>query len=354
MTRPRRRPAAALAALALAAAPGLAVELTLSPDEPADLSGTTFLAPQTVLDRDGAHSLRFDGPAAGLPESVSIAGLVQLEDGAFLFTVDAPFDDGGTTYLPRDVIRRSGGTYSLELDGADLGLSAAARIDALALLSDGRLAVSFDAPETVGGTTWQPADAAVVDGGALSPLFDAAGAGLGPADNVVALDRDDSGAFYLAFDAPADAGGQTFQPDQVARWDGSSWSLWYTGGLPPGSGLSALSLPGSPGDVTGLRVAKGAPDQLDLSWDPSCSTEVADYAIYEGALGGDFASHAPATCSTGGATADSLVPAAGSRYFLTVALNGTFEGSHGRASSGAERAQGMGPCRTEQRVRACP
>ncbi len=354
-TSPHRRggTCAALVLFAFFAVPTGAVELTLTPDEPTDLSGLTFLASQTVLDLNGVHTLRFDGPAAGLPDSASITGIALLEDGAFLFSVDTPFEAGGTTYLPRDVIRRSGSAYSLELDGAPLGVPLSAQIDAVARLADGRLALSFDVPETVGAVTFLPADIAVVDGGTLAPLFDAAGAGLAPEANVAAFDRGDDGTFYFAFDTPTTVGGQTFAPDQVARYDGGVWSLWYDGGLTPGTRLSGLSLPGSPGNVTGLKVARGAGDVLDLTWDPSCSTETDDFAVYEGAIP-DFTTHTPVTCTTGGSASETIIPAGGSRFFLVTALNGTFEGSFGAASSGAERSVGSNPCRSEQRLRACP
>ena len=115
---------------------------------------------------------------------------------------------------------------------------------------------------------------------------------------------------------------------------------------------SALSLPGSPGEATGLLVMKG-PVDLDLSWQPSCSGESTDYAIHEGTLG-DFASHTPLTCSTGGSTNETVTAGDGNRYFLVVPLNEAFEGSYGSASAGQARPPALLGCRDEQRLRPCP
>lgn len=75
-----------------------------------------------------------------------------------------------------------------------------------------------------------------------------------------------------------------------------------------------------------------------LTWDDSCLAADDDYAVYEGVLG-DFTSHAPVQCSTGGATSATITPAAGGTFYLVVPHNGVYEGSYGVDSAGAERPQ---------------
>ncbi len=61
--------------------------------------------------------------------------------------------------------------------------------------------------------------------------------------------------------------------------------------------ISKLTRVGA-GDVAGLAISRiGA--SLQLTWDPSCSSNDADFEVYEGVLG-TFYSHVPVQCSTGG------------------------------------------------------
>ncbi|MGH9869038.1 MAG: FG-GAP-like repeat-containing protein [Candidatus Polarisedimenticolia bacterium] len=104
---------------------------------------------------------------------------------------------------------------------------------------------------------------------------------------------------------------------------------------------AGIALP--PGSVRTLYVATSGAD-LHLTWDPACPAS--DYAIYEGTIG-DFTSHAPRLCSTGGATSSTFSPPSGSVYYLVVPLNGSAEGSYGTTSSGTERPVGSPACRPQ-------
>jgi hypothetical protein len=110
-----------------------------------------------------------------------------------------------------------------------------------------------------------------------------------------------------------------------------------------GSG-AGIALP--PGSVQTLSVATSGTD-LHLTWEPACPAS--DYAIYEGTIG-DFTSHAPRICSTGGATSWTLSPPSGSVYYIIVPLNESAEGSYGTTSSGTERPAGSPACRPRQLV----
>jgi len=94
---------------------------------------------------------------------------------------------------------------------------------------------------------------------------------------------------------------------------------------------------------TGLTVDKAANGTIALSWGASCAVADADFAVYEGSLG-DFASHAPRTCSTGGAQSLQLTPAAGDSYYLIVPVHADREGSYGVDGTGAERPPGATAC----------
>jgi hypothetical protein len=90
-----------------------------------------------------------------------------------------------------------------------------------------------------------------------------------------------------------------------------------------------------------LTVERGAGEAVVLAWGPSCSTEAADYAVYEGSLESLRAmkwEHAPVTCSAGSDRAHSFVPTAGDRYFLAAPIAAGNEGLLGHTSWGPRPA----------------
>jgi hypothetical protein len=113
--------------------------------------------------------------------------------------------------------------------------------------------------------------------------------------------------------------------------------------------------PPVPGVSDGLLVGKSqiTPGTLVLSWAASCGQDVLNYGIYEGLLG-SWTSHARIDCFDGGSDrSESVMPAAGDRYYLVVPLGFTAEGSYGTDSLGSERPQGSSACRAEQDTSAC-
>lgn len=97
-------------------------------------------------------------------------------------------------------------------------------------------------------------------------------------------------------------------------------------------------VPGTP-----LKVTKASGGALAMSWGASCLATDTDYEIYEGSVG-SFTAHTPLVCTTSGATASTVTPGGGGTYYLIVPTNGTYEGSYGRDSSGAERPAGPSSC----------
>jgi hypothetical protein len=127
------------------------------------------------------------------------------------------------------------------------------------------------------------------------------------------------------------------------------YALVMTGAIdtaPAGSVPDGAGVPGAP-----LTLDEALGNDITLTWDPSCLAGDADYEIYEGTLG-DFASHTPVACSTGGATTETITPSAGNRYYLVVPVGADREGSHGTDSTGSQRQRGPAPC-LEQEIAAC-
>jgi hypothetical protein len=97
------------------------------------------------------------------------------------------------------------------------------------------------------------------------------------------------------------------------------------------------------GAVDSLSMARADGASITLSWSRSCQPTDDDYEIYEGALG-EFASHTPLFCTTGGAMEQTFVPNPGGRYYLLVPRNAVVEGSYGLDSEDQERPQGPSVC----------
>jgi hypothetical protein len=132
-------------------------------------------------------------------------------------------------------------------------------------------------------------------------------------------------------------------------WKGSTAWLTNTGAL-----YCAGAAPsGSPGESEGLLLGKNANgSDLDLTWNPSCMATT-DYAVYAGIMGSWY-SHAIELCSTGGSTATTITPTAGSDYYLVVPLTPAAEGSYGQDSAGSERPPAAVACVATQIVAPCP
>jgi hypothetical protein len=94
---------------------------------------------------------------------------------------------------------------------------------------------------------------------------------------------------------------------------------------------------------TPLLLAKAEGGEPHLSWGSSCLASDVDYEVYQGFLG-DFAVHAPLTCSTGGLTEITVSLPLGDKYYLVVPTSTTSEGSYGRSSDGTERPRGTPSC----------
>ena len=93
----------------------------------------------------------------------------------------------------------------------------------------------------------------------------------------------------------------------------------------------------------GPTLAKSSGDTITLAWGSSCLAGDTDYTVYEGVLG-DFTSHVPRLCSTGGATTATFTSPAGSAYYLVAPRNPSREGSLGTDGDGAERPASLAAC----------
>ena len=153
---------------------------------------------------------------------------------------------GGVSYADEDVLLFDGATceWSLIFDGTAQGLPAAANIDGLAV--DGSdLYLSFVAPLTVPGISGKVDDSDVVkfSGGAFSLYFDGSNFGLAAnAEDVDAIAFDETGKLLVSTTGAYLVNGlPKGQDEDVLRFDGAAWEVYFDGSNNAGLGSEDIS-----------------------------------------------------------------------------------------------------------------
>lgn len=127
-------------------------------------------------------------------------------------------------------------------------------------------------------------------------------------------------------------------------FQGTTREHYFNVGSPSAAGRISNTVP--------LEASLEPNGDLTLDWGGSCAAADSDYAVYGGILG-SYASHVPVLCGTGGLTAASFTPGAGSCYYIVVARTPFREGSRGLDSAGLERPRGPSAC-LPQAIATCP
>jgi hypothetical protein len=358
---PARRLACLAGLLAVSAgAPAEATSLYLSADVPipgGTGGGPPFFSPNQIV-RSDEGALQ---SVVSLARDAAIDGLYRRDDGAWLISIAAPADLGGALRDPRSVLIYDGSTYTLLFDGAAEGVPAGVNVDTVRLASNGDLILGFDVPTTLDGTDFEPADLARFAGGTFSLELDASSTTppIPATSNVTGADIRGS-TTVLTFDVPTTLGTETFQPGDLVGWDGSGFSLFFRDpGWDEGARINGFSLVRSPGVIgatlTVTKLDAAPPEELQLSWGPSCLDTATDYGIWEGTLN-EWYSHSAVDCEDDeGDLTEQITAGSGDRYFLVAPLSGSYEGGLGEDSTGAPRPRGPSPrCRPERLIEPCP
>jgi len=121
------------------------------------ISGVGRIADEDIVRFDvesGQFSLTFDGSAQGLPRDADVNALALLSDGSILMSFQDSLTVPGISEVvdDSDLLLFDGAAYSLYLDGSDVGLTQREEdIDALGLTVGGELVVSTAGSFTVDG-----------------------------------------------------------------------------------------------------------------------------------------------------------------------------------------------------------
>ncbi|HUK13260.1 MAG TPA: DUF11 domain-containing protein [Thermoanaerobaculaceae bacterium] len=148
----------------------------------------------------------------------------------------------GATVGPADVGEDNlAGTVSLINIGT---IPDGAHLDGYAVAANGDQLLSFDTALTLGGTTFQRNDVIRYNGSTYTLEF--SGGANGVPDGVDIKDlAPHGGNLLLAFDSAFAAGGTTYFPGDVAEWNGSTLTKFFDGaaaGVPDGMAINGLHL----------------------------------------------------------------------------------------------------------------
>jgi hypothetical protein len=232
------------------------------------------------------------------------------------------------------------------------------------------VAVSFDAPTTIAGTTYDPADLVLYIGGGFVALFDASAAGIPPTANLISADTR-GGLTVFSLDVPTTVAGITYRPGELIAWDGVSLAS-FDGqpGWPVlrSSRVNGLSFQPDPGVVPPtLMVAKTGAGMLRISWAGSTCAGGSDYGVFQGTIASlPVYDHTSIDCDDGGIPfqEDFAIPA-GNVYFLVAPHNDVNnnnmafndEGSYGVdniAGVMSQRPVGVNTCAANQVLGCSP
>jgi hypothetical protein len=184
-----------------------------------------------------------------LPIGVNLTAYHLLSNGDQLFSLD------GTALLagplaaePEDVVRYDGDSYTMEFDGSAEGVTAGAGVDAVSTL-ESELLLSFDTTVSLGIVTADEEDLVRFDGSQFTLFFDGSAAGVPEGLDVDAAHNLGEGNVALSFDGSGSLPGVVFADEDVLEYHPitGAWEITYDGSAEHaawgGSNLDAVGLP---------------------------------------------------------------------------------------------------------------
>ncbi len=165
-----------------------------------------------------------------LPIGVNLTAYHLFENGDQLFSLDGTMALPGLTAGPEDVVSHDGDTYALEFDGSAEGVSNGAGVDAVATIAGGLL-LSFDTAVTIGADTFQPEDLVRFDGSQFVLFFDGSAAGVPAGLDLDAAHNLGSDRIALSFDGDGSLPGVVFADEDVLEYNivSGAWEITYYG-----------------------------------------------------------------------------------------------------------------------------
>jgi hypothetical protein len=123
------------------------------------LPGGLVARPSDVVRTNGvSYVLEFAGAASGLPDGAAVDAVARTPSGALLLSFDVAVDLGGVRADDEDLVSFDGAAYALVFDGSAEGVDPGLDLDGAAYAGEGRYALSFDGPGSLGGVSFADED----------------------------------------------------------------------------------------------------------------------------------------------------------------------------------------------------
>jgi hypothetical protein len=142
----------------------------LSPAHPVTLGGVEVEPRDVAAQGGGVYSVQLDGGAAGIPAGARIDALLRAANGNLVLSFDVPVNLGGTEFSRSDLVIWQSGVFSLywDAEAAAAGVPASSNLVGAALTGVGEIVLTFDVPTTLGGTTYLPGELVRWTGGGFT------------------------------------------------------------------------------------------------------------------------------------------------------------------------------------------
>jgi len=218
----------------------------VSPDVTVELAGVSVDPDSVAMD----NLLGFVVPMSlgELPTGVNVTAYHLMPSGEQLFSLNRSTQLPDLTVRPEDVVSHDGESYVLEFDGSANGVPWFLGVDAVSIIA-GDLLLSFDSPILVGGQIFFGEDLVRFDGSDFSLFFDGSAAGVPEGLNLDAAHYLGAGKLALSFDDSGSLPGVVFADEDVLEYDiaTGTWEIIYYGSAEhaawDGANLDAVALP---------------------------------------------------------------------------------------------------------------
>jgi hypothetical protein len=162
-------------------------DIIFSVDIPTTLDGETYTERDLILYDGSNFSKLLDGLAAGIPDGACIDAATVLADESIVFSLDIPVGLGGIPFKAHDLIIYDGSSFGLYFSGSDNGIPEAADLDGVWVSPSDEILLSLDIPSSLDGLEVNDKDIIKWSGGSFSIYFDGFLAGLSEGSDVDAL-----------------------------------------------------------------------------------------------------------------------------------------------------------------------
>jgi hypothetical protein len=233
-----------------------------------ELAGV-FVDPENVA-LDNLLGLVVSASLGDLPTGVNVTAYHLFSNGnqfLSLFSLDGTIALPGVVAGPEDVVSYDGISYTLEFDGSAEGVPGGASVDAVSIIA-GDLLVSFDTTVTLGADTAHEEDLVRFDGSSFTLFFDGSAAGVPEGLDIDAAHHLGGGKIALSFNGSGSLPGVVFADEDVLEYNlfTDEWEITYYGSAEhaawDGANLDAVALP-EPNAL--LLLVAGAASLLVLS-----------------------------------------------------------------------------------------